>query len=43
MGTIIYCPLDENARIITSSTPRLAKLVSSKYAKLSVREGATTD
>ena len=35
-GGETYCPLDENARIITSSTPRLAKLVSSKYAKLSV-------
>lgn len=34
-GGETYCPLDENARIITSSTPRLAKLVSSKYAKLS--------
>lgn len=37
-GGETYCPLDENARIITSSTPRLAKLVSSKYAKLSVRD-----
>lgn len=30
-GGKTYCPLDEAARIITSSTPRFAKIVSSKY------------
>jgi hypothetical protein len=37
-GGETYYPLDESARIIASSTPRLTKLVSSKYAKLSVRD-----
>lgn len=30
-GGEIYCPLDDYARIITSSTPRFAQIVSSKY------------
>jgi len=30
-GGETYCPLDDNARVITSSTPRFAKIVSSKY------------
>ena len=28
-----YCPLDDKARIITHSTPLLAKIISSKYAR----------
>ncbi len=31
-GGKTYCPLDSNARIINSSTPRFASMVSSKYA-----------
>ena len=37
-GGKTYCPLDEKARIITSSTPRFARLVSSKYARLTAQE-----
>ncbi|EHL31970.1 ISKra4-like element ISLdr1 family transposase [Legionella drancourtii] len=37
-GGKTYCPLDERARIIISSTPRFAKQVSSKYAQLSAQE-----
>jgi hypothetical protein len=37
-GGKIYCPLDERARIITSSTPRFAKIISHKYTQLSARE-----
>ncbi|OHE78921.1 MAG: hypothetical protein A3F67_07740 [Verrucomicrobia bacterium RIFCSPHIGHO2_12_FULL_41_10] len=37
-GGKTYCPLDERARIITSSTPRFARLVSSKYARLTAQE-----
>ena len=37
-GGKTYCPLDENARIITSSTPRFAKIISHKYARGSARE-----
>jgi len=37
-GGKTYCPLDESARIVTSSTPRFAKQVSSKYARLSAKE-----
>ena len=29
-----YCPLDYHARIITTATPKLAKMVSSKYAEM---------
>src|SRR5690349_1072155 len=32
-GGKTYCPLDRNARIVVSSTPRFAKMVSSKYAE----------
>ena len=37
-GGKTYCPLDENARIVTSSTPRFAKMISHKYARGSARE-----
>lgn len=37
-GGKTYCPLDERARIITSSTPRFAKQIASKYARLSAKE-----
>jgi len=37
-GGKTYCPLDERARTIISSTPRFAKQVSSKYAQLSAQE-----
>ena len=32
-GGATYCPLDRDVRIIVSSTPRFAKMVSSKYAE----------
>src|SRR4051812_28315680 len=32
-GGKTYCPLDRNARIVGSSTPRFAKVVSHKYAE----------
>jgi hypothetical protein len=32
-GGRTYCPLDRNARIVGSSTPRFAKVVSHKYAE----------
>ena len=32
-GGSTYCPLDRDARIIVSSTPKFAKLVASKYAE----------
>jgi hypothetical protein len=32
-GGKTYCPLDSNARIVVSSTPRFAKMVSHKYAE----------
>lgn len=32
-GGATYCPLDRDARIVVSSTPRFAKMVSSKYAE----------
>jgi len=32
-GGCTFCPLDNDARIITSATPKLAKMVSSKYAE----------
>jgi hypothetical protein len=37
-GGKTYCPLDEKARIITSSTPRFAKMLTHKYVSLSARE-----
>ena len=33
LGGATYIPLEANARIVASSTPRFAKIVSSKYAK----------
>jgi hypothetical protein len=32
-GGTTYCPLDRNARIVVSSTPKFAKMVSFKYAE----------
>ena len=32
-GGCTFCPLDNDARIITSATPKLAKMVSSKYVE----------
>lgn len=32
-GGATYCPLDRDARIIVSSTPKFAKMISSKYAE----------
>ena len=37
-GGKTYCPLDERARTLISSTPRFAKQVSSKYSQLSAQE-----
>jgi hypothetical protein len=36
-GGNTYCPLDVDARIITGSTPKLAKMVSSKYSESGAR------
>jgi hypothetical protein len=33
-GGTTYCPLDRDARIIVSSTPKFAKMISSKYAEV---------
>ncbi len=33
-GGKTYCPLDRNARIVGSSTPKFAKMIASKYAEL---------
>jgi hypothetical protein len=41
-GGRTYCPLDDKARIIVSSTPRFAKVVSHKYADLG-SSGVCTD
>ena len=32
-GGTTYCPLDRDARIVTSSTPRFAKMIAPKYAE----------
>ena len=32
-GGKTYCPLDQNARVVVSSTPRFAKLIAHKYAE----------
>src|SRR5215472_12156199 len=32
-GGTTFCPLDQNARIVVSSTPRFAKMVAHKYAE----------
>ena len=37
-GGSTYCPLDNDARILKSSTPKFAKSVSQKYSRLSVRD-----
>jgi hypothetical protein len=37
-GGKTYCPLDDKARIIISSTPKFAQMISYKYASLSARE-----
>lgn len=37
-GGQTYCPLEEAARIIVTSTPRFAKVVSNKYARMSAGE-----
>lgn len=37
-GGRIYCPLETSARIIERATPRMAKLLSSKYARLNANE-----
>jgi len=37
-GGKIYCPLEEGARIIQNATPRFAKLLSSKYARLNTTD-----
>ena len=34
-GGPTYCPLDRDARIVISSTPRFAKIISHKYAEFS--------
>jgi hypothetical protein len=39
-GGKTFCPLDERARIITSSTPKFAQMISYKYASLSAPEVA---
>ncbi len=40
-GGATYCPLDNHARILNSATPKLAKMLSHKYSKLSVDEVKT--
>jgi hypothetical protein len=40
-GGSTYCPLECNARIIQNATPKLAKILSHKYSKLSVDEVKT--
>jgi hypothetical protein len=37
-GGNTYCPLDNDARIIVGSTPKLAKMVSSKYSESGARD-----
>ena len=40
-GGSTFCPLECNARIIQNATPKLAKMLSHKYSKLSVDEVKT--
>jgi hypothetical protein len=40
-GGTTFCPLERDARIIQGATPKLAKLLSHKYSKLSVDEVKT--
>jgi hypothetical protein len=37
-GGVTYCPLEINARTIQNASPKLAKILSHKYSKLSVDE-----
>ena len=37
-GGASYCPLDQGARIISTSTPMMAKLVSAKYSRMGGNE-----
>lgn len=37
-GGKIYCPLEASARIIQNATPRMARMLSSKYARLNANE-----
>lgn len=39
-GGETFCPLDERARIITSSTPKLSQMIADKYASLTAKEVA---
>jgi hypothetical protein len=36
-GGRIYCPLEQQARIVRGATPRFASQLSHKYAQLNVR------
>ena len=40
-GGATFCPLETNARILNGATPKLAKMISHKYSKLSVDEVKT--
>jgi len=40
-GGATFCPLETNARILNNATPKLAKMISHKYSKLSVDEVKT--
>ena len=40
-GGETFCPLDKDARIVGSATPKLAKMVSHKYSRNSVDEVKT--
>lgn len=40
-GGSTFCPMENNARVIQSATPKLAKALSHKYTKLSVDEVQT--
>jgi hypothetical protein len=40
-GGTTYCPLEKEARIIGTSTPKLAKMVSNKYSRTSVDDVKT--
>lgn len=37
-GGRVYCPLEANAKIIQNATPRFARMLSSKYARLNANE-----
>jgi len=36
-GGAMFCPVDDRARIVVTSTPRFAKMVSSKFAEMDTR------